>query len=99
MIALDWPRIWTPINHNDEMCWGLPKPCTRDCLRAAKEGRLGTGAPLRVAASRRSSGKRGLADRKHHVVPHLRRQYVVLLVQPSKLGFEIAYSLLQAAHL
>ena len=47
----------------------------------------------------RPSGERGFANRNHQVVPHLRGKHVVLLVQPGKLGFEITYSLLQAAHL
>jgi hypothetical protein len=67
--------------------------------QAAKEGRLGQ-APLRfVRSSQRQSGKRGLADRDQQVVAYLRGKHIVLLVQPSKLGFEFAYSLLQAAHL
>lgn len=52
-----------------------------------------------VAASRRSSGERRLANRNQQVVIRLRGKHVVLLMQPGKLGFEIAYSLLQAAHL
>ena len=52
-----------------------------------------------VAASRRSLGERRLADRNQQVMLRLRGKHVVLLVQPRKLGFEIAYSLLQAAHL
>jgi hypothetical protein len=65
----------------------------------AKEGRLDPGVPLYVAASRRSSGERRLANRNQQVVVRLRGKHVVLLVQPGKLCFEIAYSLLQAAHL
>jgi len=32
-------------------------------------------------------------------MPYLSGKHIVLLMQPGKLGFEIAYSLLQAAHL
>ena len=64
-----------------------------------QEGRLLSGVPPFVAASQRSSGERRLANRNQQVVVRLRGQYVVLLVQPGKLCFEIAYSLLQAAHL
>lgn len=51
------------------------------------------------SASRRSSGERWLANRDQQVLPYLRGKHIVLFVQPGKLGFEIAYSLLQAAHL
>ena len=64
-----------------------------------QEGRLLSGVPPFVAASQRSSGERGLANRNQQVVIRLRGKHVVLLVQPGKLCFEIAYSLLQAAHL
>jgi len=71
----------------------------RRSRQAAKEGRLGSGAPPFVPFSQRSSGKRGLANRDQQVVTNLRGKHVVLLVQPGKLGFEFTYSLLQAAHL
>jgi hypothetical protein len=76
-----------------------PGPMKFFASRAGKEGRLGSGAPPFAAASRRSSGKRRLANRKHQVMPYLSGKHIVLLMQPGKLGFEIAYSLLQAAHL
>jgi hypothetical protein len=50
-------------------------------------------------ASARLSGKRGLADADQQVVSYLGGEHVVLLVQPGKLGLEVTYSLLKAAHL
>ena len=32
-------------------------------------------------------------------MPHLSGEHVVLVLKPSKLGFQVTYSLLQAAHL
>jgi hypothetical protein len=63
------------------------------------------GAPdpffCRFAASRpRSSDVRRLAVRHQHVlVASLNRERVILFLKPYKLGFEVAYSLLEAAHL
>jgi len=46
------------------------------------------------------SGERGLAIRHHHVrVGCLYRKRVVLFLEPDKLGFQVTYSLLEAAHL
>jgi hypothetical protein len=48
----------------------------------------------------RSSDERGLALRDQHVlVSSLNRERVVLFLKPHKLGFQVAYSLLEAAHL
>jgi len=48
----------------------------------------------------RSSDERGLAFRDQHVlVGRLNRKRVILLLEPNKLGFQVAYSLLEAAHL
>jgi len=54
-----------------------------------------------LAASRqRSSDERGFAIRYQHVlVACLNRERVILFLQPYKLGFQVAYSLLEAAHL
>ena len=63
------------------------------------------GAPdpffCRFAASRlRPSDVRRLAVRHQHVlVTSLNRECVILFLKPYKLGFEVAYSLLEAAHL
>jgi hypothetical protein len=48
----------------------------------------------------RSLDERGLAFRDQHVlVGSLNRERVILLLEPNKLGFQVAYSLLEAAHL
>jgi hypothetical protein len=48
----------------------------------------------------RSSDERGLAFRDQHVlVGSLNRKRVIRLLEPNKLGFQVAYSLLEAAHL
>jgi hypothetical protein len=48
----------------------------------------------------RSSDERGLAFRDQHVlVGSLNRQRVILGLEPNKLGFQVAYSLLETAHL
>jgi len=54
-----------------------------------------------LAASRqRSSDERRFAIRHQHVlVACLNRERVVLFLKPHKLGFQVAYSLLEAAHL
>jgi hypothetical protein len=54
-----------------------------------------------VAAScQRSSDVRGLAIRHQHVlVASLNHERFVLFLKPHKLGFQVAYSLLEAAHL
>jgi hypothetical protein len=49
-------------------------------------------------AGQRSLDERGLAFRDQHLlVTDLKRERVVL--KPHKLGFQVAYSLLEAAHL
>jgi len=46
------------------------------------------------------SGERGFAVRDQHVrVGSLYRERVVLFLEPDKLGFQVPYSLLEAAHL
>jgi hypothetical protein len=53
-----------------------------------------------VASYQRSSDVRGLAIRNQHVlVAGLNRERVILFLKPYKLGFQVAYSLLEAAHL
>ena len=48
----------------------------------------------------RRSGERGLAIRYQHVrVGSLYRERIVLFLEPDKLGFQVTYSLLEAAHL
>jgi hypothetical protein len=48
----------------------------------------------------RSSDERGLAIRHQYVlVACPNRQRLVLLLKPDKLGFQVAYSLLEATHL
>jgi hypothetical protein len=50
--------------------------------------------------SPRSSDVRGLAIRHQHVlVASLNSKRFVLFLKPYKLGFQVAYSLLEAAHL
>jgi len=47
-----------------------------------------------------SSGERRLAVLRQHVrVVRLNRKRFVLFLEPDKLGFQVSYSLLQAAHL
>jgi hypothetical protein len=54
----------------------------------------------RYAAAGPSLSERGLANRDQQVrMPHLSGKYVVLVLEPGKLGFQVTYSLLQAAHL
>jgi hypothetical protein len=62
---------------------------------------LGFSTAVAVAAScQRSSDVRGLAIRHQHVlVASLNHERFVLLLKPHKLGFQVAYSLLEAAHL
>jgi hypothetical protein len=53
-----------------------------------------------AASRRRSSDERRLAIRNQHVlVASLNRERVILFLKPHKLGFQVAYSLLEAAHL
>jgi hypothetical protein len=48
----------------------------------------------------RRSGERRFAVRHQHVrVGCLHRERLVLFLEPDKLGFQVAYSLLEAAHL
>ena len=68
-----------------------------------EEGRR-LGAPLVrlvvAVSSPCSSGERRLAVRYQHVrVCCLYRERVVLFLEPYKLGFQVPYSLLEAAHL
>jgi hypothetical protein len=47
----------------------------------------------------RSSGKRGLAIQNEHVlVVRDRSERVILFLEPNKLGFQVANTLLQTAH-
>jgi len=51
-------------------------------------------------ADQRSLDERGLTFRDQHLlVADLKRERVVLILKPHKLGFQVAYSLLEAAHL
>ncbi len=53
-----------------------------------------------AAYYQRSSDERWLAIRNQHVlVACLNRERVILFLKPYKLGFQVAYSLLEAAHL
>jgi hypothetical protein len=53
-----------------------------------------------AASYQRSSDERWLAIRNQHVlVASLNRERVLLFLKPYKLGFQVAYSLLEAAHL
>ena len=55
-----------------------------------------------TASAQRPSGERWLAIPYQHVlvlVGSLERQRVVLFLEPDKLGFQVPYSLLEAAHL
>ena len=61
-------------------------------------------APLirscRLPRRKRSSDERVLAFPFQHVlVSSLNRKRVILFLKPHKLGFQVAYSLLEAAHL
>jgi hypothetical protein len=56
------------------------------------------GAPLHVRGWH-SSGECGLADRDQQVMPYLSGEHVILLLEPGQLGFQVTYSLLEAAHL
>ncbi len=65
------------------------------CLKGAPDSLLRCG---RVGP--RSSDECGLAFRHQHVlVGRLYRERVILFLKPDKLGFKVAYSLLEAAHL
>jgi hypothetical protein len=57
------------------------------------------GVPPVVAASRRSSGERGLADRDQHVVADFSGEHVIDLLKPSELGLQVMHALLKSAHL
>jgi hypothetical protein len=67
-----------------------------------EEGRRG-GRPwfvFVVFLAAKRSGERGFAVRHQHVlVSSLYRERVVLFLEPDKLGFQVPYSLLEAAHL
>ncbi len=53
-----------------------------------------------VASYQRSSDERGFAIRNQLVlVASFNRERVILFLKPHKLGFQVAYSLLEAAHL
>jgi hypothetical protein len=53
-----------------------------------------------AAHSQRSSDERWLAIRNQHVlVACFNRERVILFLKPYELGFQVAYSLLEAAHL
>jgi len=53
-----------------------------------------------AAFCQRSSAVRGLAIRHQHVlVATLNRERVILFLKPYQLGFQVTYSLLEAAHL
>ena len=54
----------------------------------------------RLPRRQRSLDERGLALPYQHVlVCSLNRKRVILFLKPHKLGFQVAYSLLEAAHL
>jgi hypothetical protein len=60
-----------------------------------------TGAPdSSLSFSSPRSGERGFAVRDQHVrVGSLYRERFVLFLEPDELGFQVPYSLLEAAHL
>jgi hypothetical protein len=68
----------------------------------AKRGAI-AGAPDSssvVFLAGRRSGERGFAVRDQHVrTGSLYRERLVLFLEPDKLGFQVPYSLLEAAHL
>src|ERR1700733_311902 len=76
-----------------------------EAVRSSKEGRRRlTRRPFACRGHMRhdrarSLGERRLADRDQQVMPHLSGEHVVLVLKPGKLGFQVTYSLLQAAHL
>jgi hypothetical protein len=74
-------------------------PCRSFFEMGGRRGTPGFRRPSDRAACRRSLGERRLANRDQQVLAYLRGKHIVLFMQPGKLGFEIAYSLLQAAHL
>jgi hypothetical protein len=53
-----------------------------------------------IAGRLRSSGKRGLAVENEHVlvVRQPRSEGVILVLEPHKLGFQVANALLETAH-
>ncbi len=53
-----------------------------------------------ASSYRRSSGERWFAVRHQHaVVSRLRRKRVVRFLEPNEFGFQVPYTLLEAAHL
>jgi hypothetical protein len=51
-------------------------------------------------ACRRRSGERWFAVRNQHaIVRCIRRERVVFFLEPNKFGFQVPYTLLEAAHL
>jgi hypothetical protein len=67
-------------------------------MRTRRDARL-NGVPPVVAASRRSSGERRLADRDQHVVADSGGEYIVDLLKPGELGFQVMHALLKTTHL
>jgi hypothetical protein len=66
--------------------------------RGAATGAPGSSLSFSLVGQR--SGERGLAVRDQHVrVGSLYGERVVLFLEPDKLGFQVTYSLLEAAHL
>jgi hypothetical protein len=68
-----------------------------------ESGAAATGAPdssLSFFLADQRSGERGFAVRDQHVcVGSLNREGFVLFLEPDELGFQVPYSLLEAAHL
>jgi hypothetical protein len=54
---------------------------------------------LLAASCLRSLDVRGLAIRHQHVLVASLNQRIILFLKPYKLSFQVAYSLLEAAHL
>jgi hypothetical protein len=63
-----------------------------------EEGRLKPGAPLSRGLLR-SLGQGRLANVDQQVMPHFSVEHVVLFLEARHGGFQVPYSLLEAAHL
>src|SRR5438094_8351266 len=93
-------RRLSPANHRD---YERDRARTAEQLTAERDAGIWRPSAVAAAASQlcpwRSLGERGLADRDQQVMPHLGGEHVILVLKPDKLGFQVTYSLLQAAHL
>ena len=64
---------------------------------AGKEGRQHWRPSVRCGRPS-SLGERGLANRNQQVIADFSGEHVIYFLKADKLGFQVAYSLLQAAH-